>query len=126
MLDVFQDIGIDRLIINGDLLDFYNVNLHDKEKHPEIQASLEDEFESGNIFFEELFKKFPNTEIVYIFGNHEDRLDRWIVQKAKAFWNIVTIEKQLNLANKDMVIIPYMKNIKHAICTLCVQPYMKD
>lgn len=96
VLDVIEDIGVDRIILNGDILDYYGVNMHGP-KHPNIRQSLEDEIIWGKDFFSDLRKRFPKQEIVYIFGNHEDRLDRFIIKNCKPFWNILTTDKQMNL-----------------------------
>jgi hypothetical protein len=107
VLDAFEDIGIDRLVINGDALDFYNVNMHGP-KHPEVQENLEDEFYAGHEFFSNLKKRFKN--IVFIMGNHEDRLDRFILKHCKPFSNIVTVEKMLDLSGIEVV--PYNQEYK--------------
>lgn len=96
VLDIFADIGIDDLYINGDLLDFYSINAHGA-KHPDIHVNLETELESGLDFIKLLRKKLPKARVIFKFGNHEWRLDRFIMNNAPAFWNIVKLENQLQL-----------------------------
>jgi UDP-2,3-diacylglucosamine pyrophosphatase LpxH len=96
VLDAFEDVGIDRLIINGDLLDFININLHGP-KHPDVISTLEDEIIEGREFLEELRARFPDIHIVFLFGNHEDRLDRFILKHAKPFWHICRLEAMVFL-----------------------------
>jgi hypothetical protein len=96
VLDAFEDIAIDRLVINGDLLDFININLHGP-KHPDVKSTLQDEILAGREFFEELRDRFPKIHIVFLYGNHEDRLDRFILKNAKVFWDICRLEVMLNL-----------------------------
>jgi len=110
-LDVFSDIGIEHLIINGDLLDFFNLSQHGP-KHPDVQAVLEDELGWGIEFLTNLRKKFPKTKITYLFGNHEDRLDRWTIRHCPAYWNIVKLESQLQLAVLDIEFFPYNTKYK--------------
>ena len=107
VLDAFDDATKDsqihrRILINGDLLDFYNINSHEKSKHPDVFFTLEDELIAGREFLEKLRERFKDAEIVFIFGNHEDRLDRFIVNNAKAFYNILTLEKMLTLEALDI------------------------
>jgi len=97
---------IDRLVINGDLLDFINISSHGP-KHPDIQAVLDDEISWGFNFFKDLRARFPKLHIVYLFGNHENRLDRFILNNCPAFWNIVRLEKMLNLEKFDIEFYEY-------------------
>lgn len=106
VLDIFEDIGCDRLIINGDLLDFYGVNMHGP-KSPLIENSLEDELIAGREFISQLRHRFKKQHIVYLFGNHESRLNRFILQHCKAFWNILTVEKYLYLDDNNIEWHPY-------------------
>ena len=96
VLDIAEDIGVDRIIVSGDALDFINVSLHGP-KHPDIVETLESELNAGREFFESLRKRFPKTHLVYNFGNHTDRLQRFILRHSKPFWNIVTVEKYFRL-----------------------------
>ena len=105
VLDIYQDIGVDEIILNGDVLDFYSINMHGA-KNPEVQFRLQDELDEGRAFLENLRKKFPKIKIIFNAGNHEHRLDRFILQSAPPFWGLVTVEKQLRLADLD---IPYRK-----------------
>ena len=98
---LFKDYGVDEIVLNGDLLDMYGVNMHGP-KHPDIIHTLEDELVQGRLFLETLRKEFPKAKIHYIFGNHEDRLERFILKNTKVFHNILRIEKQLMLENLDI------------------------
>ena len=73
---------LDEIIINGDLLDFYNINSH-SPKHSEVIKNLWDEMEWGMEFIRSIRSRFPKTKITFIYGNHEDRLDRFIHQNCK-------------------------------------------
>lgn len=101
VIDIAQDIGVNRIIINGDLLDFYSVNMHGP-KHPTVMESLESELFAGYEFLQDIRKRFPNVEIIYNFGNHENRLDRWILKNCRSLFNIVTVAKQLHLDSLDI------------------------
>lgn len=113
VLTAFDDAFLDEIIINGDLLDFYNLNMHEKNKHPDVISSLEDEIYAGIEFLEDLRNRFPRAKILFIFGNHEDRLNRYIVNKIPSFHNILRLESQLRLKQFNISHIDY--NQKHHI-----------
>jgi hypothetical protein len=106
VLDSFEDIGVHRIIINGDLLDFININLHGP-KHPDVICTLEDEIFEARNFLRELRERFKKAHIVFLFGNHEDRLDRFILKNAKPFWNICRLETMLELEKLDIEFYEY-------------------
>lgn len=94
-----KSIGVHEIVINGDLLDFYSINMHQKNKHPEVNQSLESEIIEGREFLELLRHTFGDTvKIHFIFGNHEYRMERYILQECKALVNMVKLETQLNLS----------------------------
>lgn len=96
VLDVYKTIGIDEIILNGDIVDFINVSLHGP-KHPDIKETIEDEIYQTIAFLKLLRSLFPKIKITYNAGNHEYRLDRWIMQKCPSFWNLVRLERLLQL-----------------------------
>jgi hypothetical protein len=97
---------LDEIILNGDILDFYNINSHGP-KHPEIQNTLEAEIEWGIDFLSKLRKRFPDVKITFIFGNHEDRLERFIIDKCPAFYNMFQLHKMLRLEELNIDWLPY-------------------
>jgi len=101
VLDAFEDIGLDRIVLNGDLLDFINVNMWGP-KHPDVICTLQDEIICGREFLEKLRKRFPKIPIIFLFGNHEDRLDRFILKNSKPFWDVLRLEKMLTLEELDI------------------------
>jgi len=96
VLDIIEDIGADRIILNGDLLDFYNINAHGP-KHPIVGTLLDDELSRGRMFLNDLRARFKKQEIVFLFGNHEHRLERFIIKNCKALYDIISLDKLLGL-----------------------------
>ena len=92
-----KDIGVTEIYINGDLLDFYSINMHQKNKHPDVMENLESELNAGKEFLEKLRGYFPKVKIHYIFGNHEHRLERFIISECKSFYNLLKLEDQMEL-----------------------------
>jgi len=111
VLDAFEDIGIDRLILNGDILDFYQLNSHGP-KHPMVQTMLQDEISSGQKFISDTRKRFPGVEIIFNAGNHCYRLDRFIIDKCPSFWNFFQLESMLQLKENNIQYFPYNSRVR--------------
>lgn len=77
-LDHFDEIGVDDILINGDLADFYSVSFHEKDPG---KRNLLAEIDIVVEFLEHLRERFPKQRIYYKYGNHEERWYRWL-------WNI--------------------------------------
>ena len=71
--------GVDCIILNGDILDFYG--LSDFSKDPS-KPKFRKEIELGRWFLNELRLAFPKAQIYYKIGNHEMRLERYLMVKA--------------------------------------------
>lgn len=67
---------VDIIILNGDILDFYDVSSFDK--NPDRVNSLQKEIDMATKFFKKLRTIKPNARIVFIKGNHEYRLERYL------------------------------------------------
>ena len=106
VLDIGQDINCTHVFLNGDILDFYSLNQHGP-KHPDVPERLEDEMHWGLEFIKKLRKKFPKQKIIFNAGNHEYRLDRFILKYCKPFWGFLTVEKQLQLEHYNIEYYPY-------------------
>lgn len=67
---------VDTIILNGDILDFYDVSSFDKD--PSRINSLQEEIDMAEKFFSKLRKLSPNSRIIFVKGNHENRLERYL------------------------------------------------
>lgn len=106
-MTAYADAGVTDIYINGDLLDFYNVNSHVKNKHPDVQTVLEDELCWGQLFLEKLRDTFPTQRIHFLYGNHEWRLERDVIQNSKHYYNLLLLHKQLRLKQLCIEWYPY-------------------
>jgi len=70
---------VNTVILDGDILDFYNLSRFDK--HPS-KPKMQVELEQGRWFMKALRTAFPKARIYYKIGNHEDRLEKWLMLKA--------------------------------------------
>jgi predicted phosphodiesterase len=67
------------LLLNGDFMDFYQLSRW--EKNPKAR-DLVCEIESGRATLSWLRGQFPDAEMIYKLGNHDERLDKYIWNKA--------------------------------------------
>lgn len=67
---------VDTIILNGDILDFYDVSSFDKD--PDRINSLQEEINLAQKFFKKLRDLSPNGRIVFVKGNHEQRIERYL------------------------------------------------
>lgn len=71
---------IDRIILNGDTLDFYQLSRFNKD--PRLR-SFPGEIEMGKQLVESLREQFPKAEIIWKHGNHEERYEHYLQQHAQ-------------------------------------------
>lgn len=109
---------VDTIILNGDILDFYDVSSFDKD--PDRINSLQGEINLAQKFFKKLRSLSPNARIVFIKGNHcldkrTDVLttDGWINIK-----DVVEQRKKVTLLNYDIQ--------RDCIVTDTIQDYIKS
>lgn len=63
-------------------------------------------------FIKYLRNRFKDVEIIYIFGNHEYRLDRFVMEHCPAFWNFLKLENMLQLDQCNIKWLPYNERYK--------------
>jgi hypothetical protein len=78
----------DVIILNGDIGDFYGVSRHDKDP----RRSLADELDAIRQFLFHLRKQFPSTRILYKIGNHEARMEMFLVKNAPVLLGVSDFE----------------------------------
>lgn len=117
-LDFIKTNPVDTIILNGDILDFYDVSSFDKD--PDRINSLQEEINMAEKFFKKLRTIKPDARIVFIKGNHcldkrTDILttDGWINIK-----DIVEQRKKVTLLNYDIQ--------RDCIVTDTIQDYIKS
>lgn len=74
---------VDVVIFNGDILDMYDVSSFDKS--PDRMNSLQAELNLATKLFSDLRKELPNAEMIYVEGNHEYRLKRYLMKHPELF-----------------------------------------
>lgn len=113
MLDIAFDQKIDEVVILGDYADFYDISSHPKE--PGVGEKLIDEVAAVQERLMELRSMFPHAKIVYIEGNHEYRLGRFIRDKASEFFGLVDTYTLLGLKTLNIEFVPYGPMQKYSV-----------
>jgi hypothetical protein len=75
-----DELDPDVVLINGDGADFYSVSRHDK--NPTRVGGLKAELEALREVLQWIMSAFPQARFVYKLGNHEERLEKHIWNKA--------------------------------------------
>lgn len=78
-LDYGKKQGINTILINGDLIDFYQIS---RFTNLERKRSVKDELEITKEFLSILNKVFPKVPIYFLKGNHDNRLEYYLATKA--------------------------------------------
>lgn len=99
----------DTCVILGDFADFYCVSSHDKS--PKRNRSLDTELTASNKSLD-ILDKLGFKKKIFIAGNHEDRLERYLMTKAPELFETVRIEKLFKLKQRGWVYVPYKEHYK--------------
>jgi hypothetical protein len=95
----------------GDFIDNYSISSH--QKNPDKrELLLQDEVDNANERLDELDTILPKARKIFIAGNHEDRLDRYIAHRAPDLFGMVTTAQLLNLKKRGWEYVPYREHIK--------------
>lgn len=89
MIKVASLIGIDEVVLLGDYADFYSVSRHQKD--PRVGALLLDEVTSVREGLDEIDHLFPSAKKVFLEGNHEQRLENYLIDKAPGLFGLTEI-----------------------------------
>lgn len=99
------------ILIDGDLGDDYQLSKF--EKNPE-RRNFQSEMEKVKQFLDSTQKTFPAAQIILKWGNHDNRLDRYLRVKAPELFSLKTYirEEYLGLKERGIVVIEHDIPIK--------------
>lgn len=102
--------NIDGVLMNGDIMDCYQVSTFCKD--PRL-SPIDEELETMGQFLDYIKHKFKKAMIVYKQGNHENRLERYLMQKAPELYGLEELRIQyfLKLKDKGITFVPEFKVI---------------
>ncbi|MEM4360387.1 MAG: metallophosphoesterase family protein [Candidatus Bilamarchaeaceae archaeon] len=89
-LDFAKDEGVSTIIINGDFMDCAMISKFDKLPST---PSFADEVKVAKNLLSKIRNRFPQAKIIYRLGNHEERLELYLMRQAEevARLGVVTI-----------------------------------
>lgn len=91
-----------KIVICGDMVDFYDLSRFDKD--PERIGVLQEELDSAHQILGFMRNAAPNAEIIYIPGNHEERLEKFLWKNPQiASLRDLKLERLLRLDELDNV-----------------------
>lgn len=95
VLKFVRDFKPTTVVVNGDLVDLESVGKY--RKTPEAMQSLVADIDAGKQVLKNLRKAAPDADIHFTFGNHEDRMANFILDKAPELFSLsgVTLETLL-------------------------------
>jgi len=93
---------VDTIYINGDLLDFALISKHENTT---TKHSVKYELDCAKVFLKGLREMFPKALIIYKYGNHDLRFDKWIRLKAPELLDIehINLAEILGLRELDII-----------------------
>lgn len=97
------------IIVLGDFADFYTVSAHDKD--PKRKESFEDEVASVAVGLNEL-DSLGAEEKHFVSGNHEFRLERFLMTSAPPLYSMIKVEKLFDLKKRGWSYTPYQRSLR--------------
>jgi len=99
-----KSIQPDRVFLNGDILDCWEISKFDKPLS--IKQHLTDELDQGTAFFKALRLAVPDAMIDWLLGNHEFRWERFLGSKAPELYGLkyMTLEEQVDCTAQGVTV----------------------
>jgi len=100
-----RDMKPDKIILAGDIFDFYSISRF--EKDPRKRVDLGDELGEAKRFLRDFRRRFKQPEIFYMRGNHEDRLQKYVLANAAqlAWVEGLELANLLDLEEEDIQLV---------------------
>jgi predicted phosphodiesterase len=99
-LNYFKRVKVDTIILGGDLIDCYHLSRYEKDPNQRISAWEELRIMMG--FLTDLRDNFPNAEIVYKLGNHDERYEQYVKQNCADIFDfpVLSLDYLINIHGK--------------------------
>lgn len=107
MMNVAKEFKPDHVLILGDFIDNYSVSAHSKD--PNRALKLDDEVNETIKHLKQI-KDLKAKNNVFIAGNHEYRLERYLMEKAPELYNVVKTTELLKLTEMGFKYVPYKEH----------------
>lgn len=97
-----RKLKVDSIVLNGDTVDAHRLSRWAKRKE-DIEFTTE--LQLARNFIDNLKSTFSKAKIYFKIGNHEDRLERYIQEKADEFAGLITWQGLLELDKKGVQLV---------------------
>ena len=97
------------IALMGDFADFVSVSFH--PKNPNVHESLRSEVDAVKAELKR-FDAYGAKRKVYVYGNHEYRLERYLAEKAPALFGVVDCDTLFDLKATGWESVPYRSHTK--------------
>jgi predicted MPP superfamily phosphohydrolase len=106
-LRVGDELHPDLIVLNGDLVDCWEISKFDKNPAHMEKGKLASELKATRDFLFGLRRRYPKARLVYILGNHEHRLALYIASRARELHGCegMTLQEQLHLAELGVKLV---------------------
>jgi hypothetical protein len=112
LLKICREVEFDWLVVGGDFGDFGSVSMHPKRLPDRLKADgLIDDFDACNAAREELESTQKFKRKIFIMGNHEDRVDRYLAAHPELI-GMFSVAEKLALKENSWEVVPYRREIK--------------
>jgi metallophosphoesterase superfamily enzyme len=100
----------DTIVFLGDFADFMSVSFHPKELHRR-GYTLKEEVDAVNARLDQI-QALGASRVVFIKGNHEYRLERYLTEKAPSLFGLVSTVDLFRLNERGWECVEYRKHLK--------------
>lgn len=103
--------GIDTVLIGGDFIDFYSLSFWQNDPR---RRDIANELRTAWTVLDYIRQTFPKAQIVYIRGNHEERLERYLRVKAPELlgYEALELEKMIKAEDYGVDVVPSRHIVK--------------
>ena len=103
---------VDSVLINGDLMDFYELSTFCKDPR---KRSFLSEVKLGNWFLDYLEDELPGAKIIFKKANHEYRFDRYITQRCPELYGMdgLNLASQFGINERGITLVSDKRIVKY-------------
>jgi predicted phosphodiesterase len=105
-----RDFKPDIVVSTGDFVDCFAVSTYSKD--PRRVFHLHGEMEAAGAVLDQINELAPKARRIYLGGNHEDRLQRYLQDKAPELFPFIDIPKLLHLDERGFEYVGYKESTK--------------
>ena len=100
----------DHLVILGDFMDVYSLSRHDKS--PSRTIRFAQELAITKKLLERINDAAGSAKRYYIMGNHERRIEKYLISKAPEIYELIDLPSLLNLDRLGFTHIDYLDHLR--------------